>query len=118
MAPMGTSTGSRDAEAAADQRPPEHPPKERPVDAARRVLRERRWVILAVTLTFTAVAIAFDARTERLYSSTATVEVQATTQEAPLLYRRTAAPDVLPETEAARLGTVILPVVLQDAARR
>src|SRR4051794_29462680 len=112
MAPTATSTASRDAEVGAEQRPREYAHKERPVDTARRVLRERRWAIVAVTLIFTAVAVFFDARTERLYSATATVDVQAATQEAPLVYVRKAHPDVEPETEAARLGTVILPEVI------
>jgi Mrp family chromosome partitioning ATPase len=81
------------------------------------VLRERRWLIVAVTLTFTGVAALFDSRGEELYQSTAIVETRATSQEAPLLYRARRRPEVSPGQDEADLARVILPEALRSATR-
>jgi capsular exopolysaccharide synthesis family protein len=70
------------------------------------VMREQRWVIVVITVTFAAIAFGYSARQTTSYRATARLQVNDTSQDASTLGSLTFA-DGTPEQQAARLSTLV-----------
>lgn len=86
-------------------------------DRIRRVLRERAWLIVAVTLVFTGVALYFDSKTQTVYDVTATIAVEAGSAEASLLYNARYEPNDDPDAGIQTFESVVLPKALKGALK-